>query len=90
MIGPNVRKLIAHKMSVDAIPPGGGFNAGIDFILSGKINESAKRATEWVQKAIAVFKTAPDNPFGDDDEAIADHLLKGIEERQKKQPEANG
>lgn len=84
-IGPNVKRLIIRKMSVDAIPKGGGFGDGIDFLMSGKIGESAKAATAWVKEALRVFKTAPDNPFGDDDEAIAGHILAGIEAREKKQ-----
>jgi hypothetical protein len=80
VIGPNVKKLIAHKMSLDAIPPGGGIADGVSFLLSGKLGESAKAASEWVRRAIATVKAAPDNPFGDDDEAIAAELLRRIDE----------
>ena len=83
MIGPNVKRLIAHKMSVDAIPPGGGLSDGFSFLLSGKLGESAKNASEWVKDAIRIVKTAPDNPYGDDDEAIAGALLSKIADRQK-------
>lgn len=82
-VGPNVKRLIIHKMAMDAIPDGGGFADGIDFLLSGKLGESAKSATAWVKEALRVFKTAPDNPFGDDDEAIAGAILQKIEERQR-------
>jgi hypothetical protein len=72
--GPNVRKLIVHKMSLLMIPPGS--------------KEPARDATAWVEQAIAVVKTAPDNPYGDDDEAIAGAILEGIEakKREKRVP----
>ena len=82
-IGPNVKKLIAHKMALDAIPPGGGFASGIDFILSGRLAQSWKDAANWVRAAIEVVRISPDNPFGDNDEAIAEELLKRIKERQR-------
>ncbi len=42
----------------------------------------AREATVWVEAAIAVVKTAPDNPYRSDEE-IAGAILKGIEEKQK-------
>lgn len=86
-IGPNVKRLIVRKMSLLAIPVGSGkdsFNLGVEVLTNrGKFASIAAEASDWVQKAIAVMKTAPDNPYGDDDEAIAGALLKGIEEREK-------
>jgi hypothetical protein len=81
-MGPNVKKLIAHKMALDAIPPGGGVADGASFLLSGKLGESAKAAAEWVKQAIAVIKAAPDNPYGDDDEAIAAEILRRVGGKQ--------
>lgn len=82
--GPNIKKLIIEKMSASAIPAGGGLAAGIAFLSSvANIIAAAREATAWVEQAIAVFKTAPDNPFGDDDEAIAGEILAGIEARRK-------
>ena len=83
MIGPDVRRLIAHKISLEAIPPGGGVADGANFLLSGKLGEAGARAAKWVREAIDLVKTAPDNSFGDDDEAIAAELLRRIDERQK-------
>lgn len=87
-IGPNVKRLIAHKMSLLAIPIGSGKDSlglGVEALMNhGKFASIAAEASDWVQKAIAVMKTAPDNPYGDDDEAIAGALLKGIEERETK------
>lgn len=88
-IGPNVKRLIVHKMSLLAIPVGSGkdsLSLGVEALTNrGKFASIAAEASDWVRKAIAVMKTAPDNPYGDDDEAIAGALLKGIEEREQSQ-----
>jgi len=85
--GPNVKKLIIHKMSRDAIPDGCGLKAGIEFLSDPKrIMAGAKSATEWVEAAIlAVRQAAEPNPWKNaDDEAIAGEILKGIESRKAK------
>lgn len=86
-IGPNVRRLIARKMSLLAIPPGSGKDSmalGVEmFTNRGKFTSIAAEASAFVAAAIKVMKTAPDNPYGDDDEAIAGAILKGIEERER-------
>jgi phosphosulfolactate phosphohydrolase-like enzyme len=57
--------------------------AGLDFLMNKeRVIEGAQKATAWVQGAIAVIKTSPDNPFGDDDEAIAGEILKRLKERR--------
>lgn len=84
--GPNVKKLIAHKMSIDAIPDGGGFADGIAFLSDKhRIIEGAKAATRWVMEAIAVVRTAAaPNPFKNaDDETIAGEILLKVEESKK-------
>jgi hypothetical protein len=87
MQGPNVKRLIAHKMSLLMIPPGSGKNAlatGIAALMApGNVGKVAREATAWVEAAIAVVKTAPDNPYGNDDEAIAGELLAEVEKRQQ-------
>ena len=86
MQGPNVKRLIAHKMSLLAIPPGGGLKDGIEFLSSKeKIVQAAKGATAWVEDSIAVIKTAPDNPFKTDEE-IAGEILRRIDEERKWKP----
>lgn len=83
MKGPNVKKLIAHKMSILAIPPGGGLADGVEFLMSKeRVIQAAKEATAWVEDAIAVVKSAPDNPFKTDEE-IADEILRRIEKERK-------
>jgi len=91
-IGPNVRRLIARKMALLAIPAGSGkdsFTKGLDVITNrGKFSSIASEASAWVQAVIATMKTAPDNPYGDDDEAIAGEILKEIEQREKEMKDA--
>ncbi len=83
-IGPNVKRLIVHKMSLLAIPVGSGKDSlpfGLQALTNrGKFASIAAEAGDWVRQAIAVMKTAPDNPY-ETDEEIAGAILQGIEER---------
>jgi hypothetical protein len=49
----------------------------------GNLGAVAREATAWVEQALTAVKTAPDNPHGDTDEAIAEEILRGIEARQR-------
>jgi tRNA G18 (ribose-2'-O)-methylase SpoU len=83
--GPNVKKLIAHKMSLIMISPGcgNGLATAIEALTKpGNLGAVAREATTWVEAAIAAVKAAPDNPYGDD-EAIASEILHQIELRKK-------
>jgi hypothetical protein len=82
---PNVKKLIIRKVSLDAIPPGGGMQSGIDFLTSGKIKESFKEAEVWVGVAIQTVRSAKDpNPYKTaTDEEIAGELMARIEEKER-------
>ena len=82
--GPNVKKLIARKMSIDAIPDGGGILAGVEFLSDKtRIIAGAKIATAWVEEAIKVTRLAAEpNPWKTaDDETIAGEILSQIEKR---------
>lgn len=85
-MGPNVSQLIAYKMSVDAIPHGGGFADGLRF-LSDKENvtNGAGVAMAWVRTALeAVRQAGEPNPWKNStDEEIATYLLEQIAERDK-------
>ena len=84
MQGPNVKKLITTRMAQLAIPKGGDVLDGFNFLTSPNlIKDAARKATEWVDEAIAVVKTAPDNPFGSDEE-IAGAILARFETRDEK------
>ena len=80
--GPNVRKLIAHKIARYAIPDKGGFSDGLKFLAQpDRVLAAAKAATAWVFAAIDAVKAAPDNPFNSD-EAIAAEILRRLESRK--------
>lgn len=72
-------------MAADAIPTNGGLADGLRFLSSAEsIRNGCRAATQWVQDAIAAVKAAPNNTFGDDDEAIAAEVLRQI----KPEPES--
>lgn len=84
MMGPNVKKLIVRRMAQLMIPDGAGLPDALRELANpGNIGKRAREATAWVKDVINVVKTAPDNPYGNDDEAIAGEILKQIDERKK-------
>jgi hypothetical protein len=90
-MGPNAKRLMIHKMSLDAVPTGGGMKSALDFLMTpGAMATSAKAATEWVSAAILAVRQATEpNPWkNSDDEKIAGELLRLIEERKKQQRES--
>lgn len=81
--GPNVKKLIVFKASRDAIPDGGGFADGMRFLTDQAYRKAVlDNAERWVDRALSVVKTSPDNPYGHDDEVIAAAILARIEARR--------
>lgn len=75
-LGPNMQSLLCRKAALDAIPSGGGIAAGMETITaSGKLAQLYRDALEWCDQAVAVMKSAPDNPYGDDEEVIAGAIL---------------
>jgi hypothetical protein len=84
VMGPNARKLLTIRMAQLAVPVGGGFADGAKFFTDTEHRKKiVAEATDWTKQAIALVKTAPDNPYGDDDEAIAGMVLQKLEERKK-------
>jgi hypothetical protein len=91
LMGPNVKQLVAYKMSILAVPKDGGMaDATRLFTVRGRLAQVAREAEEWVSAAIAVVKTAPDNPYGDDSEAIAGEILRRIAARDAKRGSRSG
>jgi hypothetical protein len=87
IIGPNVKKLIIHKMTLDAIPPGGGITDGLKFLTDkDRISKTIRESTEWVKQAISVIRNAIEpNPWKlSSDEDIAGELLRKIGERNER------
>lgn len=85
-LGPNMKKLISMRMASLAIPPGGGLADGINAIMTpGKLGEHFKQAMEWAFLSVDQVKAAYDNPYGDNDEAIAEVLVEAAKARQEEQ-----
>jgi hypothetical protein len=79
----NVNRLIAHKMSLDALPVGGGVVDGIRYLSDKeRLSRSAREAKEWVAAAIVAVRSAADpNPWRDkSDEEISGDLLAKIKQ----------
>ncbi|MHC4300918.1 MAG: hypothetical protein ACYS7Y_26895 [Planctomycetota bacterium] len=83
-MGPNVKKLVARRMSQLMIPPGGGFADGIKAIQTMDLPKVGREATAWVMEAIQAVKDAPGGGDYGDDEAIALAILEKCEERECK------
>lgn len=84
-MGTNVKKLVIHKISRDAIPDGGGVADGIAFLSDKKrIADGFRKATEWVTGAISAVRLAAEpNPWKNaDEEAIAGEILRKIEDKR--------
>ena len=78
----NVNWLIVRKMSVDAVPNGGGVKDAIKFLTTpGKISEGARIARQFVETAIKAVREAADpNPWRySSDEDIAGEIRRQIE-----------
>jgi len=81
-----MRELLAHKMAMDAVPPGAGPREAIAFLTSpGRLEASAREATKWVHAAIAAVRDAADpNPWRNaDNEAIAAEVLRLIAAKRR-------
>lgn len=84
--GPHFMKLVFRKIAKDAVPDGSGFAdgivAGLDlFTTPGRFSDLAHDAFGWVEAAIQTVRSAPDNPYGDDEETIAGVILAQLEKR---------
>lgn len=81
--GPNVTILITQFIAREAVPPGGGLASALEFLSNPKRRKQVLESAEVKAiQAIQLIKSAPDNPFGDDDERIASELLSQIQKRQ--------
>lgn len=81
----NMDRLAVHKMSLDAIPDGGGFIDGLYFLRDApRLTKSAKAAKEWAVAAVLAVRQASDpNPWRESsDEEIAGEILRRVEERK--------
>ncbi len=83
-LGPNVRKLVALKMAIEAVPPGGSLESVLEFLTrDGALPAAYVRARKFAELAIATVRGAcGPNPWsGRSDEEIAGMLIEKIAER---------
>jgi len=85
-MGPMVKRLVCEYAAVLAVPPGGGIADAMRVMTNPQLlQENLRAAGRWVEEKLAEVKRAPDNTFGEDDEAIAKHILDKITERKAQQ-----
>lgn len=83
----NMRRLAVHKMSIDAVPKGGGVADAVRFLMDKEAMLTAARNAEaWAKAAVqAVRDASAPNPWRNaDDEAIAGEILRRLDERKEK------
>ena len=80
ILGPNMKKMVVRKAVIDIQLMDGSLAAGIA-ALKGILESSVafETALLWVDAAITAVKSAPDNHYGDDEEAIAGSLLERLD-----------
>lgn len=86
-IGANMRRLISYKAAQNTNPDGGGIGGAMNALSSalqtpGHMAEIFSDAQKWADEAVNVIRALPDNPYGDDEEAIAGAFLEEIENRK--------
>lgn len=80
LIGPNAKRLLIHFIALEAVPKGGGLGDGLNFLIDAERRQRGmEQAMSNLDAALAAVKSAPDNPYGNDDEAIAAAILKRVE-----------
>lgn len=83
-LGPNTRKLLAHFIAREAVPVVGGLADGLNFLVDpDRRRQGMEKAISNMEVALAAVKSSPDNPYGDDDEAIAAAILNRVEARKE-------
>lgn len=80
---PKVKELLAHFIALEAVPIGGNLSDGLDFLTNPERRQQGlERAIVNVEAALVAVKSAPDNPYGDDDEVIAAAILERVEHKR--------
>lgn len=84
-LGPNVKKLMIHWASALMVPPGGGIGDAIEHLINPALLKAGMReALNKTMTASNAVKAAPDNVYGDDDEAIAGDILRRINAKKSR------
>ena len=81
---PKVKELLAHFIALEAVPKGGSLADGLNFLTNPeRRRQGLERAMVNMEAALMVVKSAPDNPYGDDDEAIATAIIERVEKHKQ-------
>lgn len=79
-LGPNAKRLLSRFIARVAVPPGGGMESSLRFFADTEHRHRVLEvAMETLDASIALIRQAPDNPYGDDEEAIAAAILDKLE-----------
>ena len=79
-LGPNAKRLLMLFMAREAIPPGGSVVDGFHFFTDAEHRKQVTgRAWSNFNDAVRAIRAAPDNPYGDDEEAICSAILDRID-----------
>jgi hypothetical protein len=82
-MGANVKRLLAiHSSNVSIKRYGGGIAGSVEGIKN--MASVAREAMGEIEQMIQAVKSAPDNPYGDDDEVIVGEILRQYDERKQK------
>ena len=77
-------KLAIHLATIKAIPNNGGIQDGINWLLDQEqMTKDLKQSFEEIEEIIRVVRSAPDNPY-EDDEQICKAILDKIRDKTKK------
>jgi len=81
-LGPNMKRLLTFFIARLSVPPGGGFAAAIESLLSAeRMKENAREGLRQVDQAITAMRAAPDKWYSDDEEEIAGIILAELDKR---------
>lgn len=79
-LGPNAKKLLSRFIAREAVPPGGGLQDSLQFFTNAEHRHRVLEvAMEKLDASIALIRQAPDNPYGEDEDAIAAGILEELE-----------
>ena len=84
---PNLKELVWHLMSLDAVPPGSknGLSSAVEFILTpGKMSESFRNSIIRARNiCMAIRQAGEPNPWKDaTDEEIAGEVMRKMKEKR--------
>lgn len=79
-LGPEVWRIVSSRMCAEAIPSGGGLEAGISFLRTpGAMGQGLRDVVAWWDECLNLVKGAPEpNPYRN---ASDEEIARAINER---------